>query len=285
MAPQIREAESLQFGDVQSIAIELIIREPALQPRADISEAVVDKYARDLEAGAEFPPVLLVRVDQDVYEVADGNTTIAAAEKLGHAVVNAKVATGEPGVALEYGHTLANRTHGQPLSDADTRKRFDWLELREPYKSLNATKMADLLGVHRTTVSRWRRGESDATPPSGGACNARSHQAPVLRIWNGQGKDQRPAWIAKLAEPYEKAIADLDKILAEVEEHAADPVKGGYLRLQIARMRRMVNELIALLRGVEPVAICPSCSGEKCGECRQTGFLSRAEFEKRAAAG
>lgn len=269
---------ALEFGEAEEIAIELIIRDPSLQPRAEVSEEAVDRYALYMQEGDEFPPVLLVKIaEADAYEVADGNTTIEAALKIGRDSVRARVAVGVEGDALEYGHTLANQKHGQPLTKADRRKRFDWLESLPRYKAMSAKQLAPIIGVDRRTIGRWRKGEGAAhcAPP-------RSREE-GLKIWDGEGRDIRPAWIAEIAEPYRQAIAYLEQALEIAEELASDPMNGGHMRFKITRIRQDLEKAIEAIRSTEPAAVCPDCGGSRCGSCLDTGFLSRDAVDKRAA--
>jgi len=109
----------------------------------------VDQYARQMEHGALFPPII---VRQDTHEVIDGNTRLYAARKAGRQTVEAfivDVPTEE--IAVDLGAAV-NQTGGLRLtSDEMYRVASRWIEAGKDPKSI-----ARRLGCSETQARKWR---------------------------------------------------------------------------------------------------------------------------------
>ncbi len=269
----------LAFDEEIDVSIELIVDTDETQSRAETSDSAVAQYQRDLEAGDKLPPIKLVRVAPDTYETADGHHTLSAFVQLGREVIPAVIAGGEPRDALAYGMTEANRKHGVNLSSADKRKRFEWLNTHEPWSEWTAKKLAPVIGVDRRTVDRWRK-----SPPGqseGGQCPSPQRGA-SFRVWDGKGRDPRPAWLIEQAEPLENVASKVQQVLAIMEEIAADPERGAYVSDKISRIRTASDKIISGALALVPLAVCPRCHGAACEDCK-LGVIRRGDLESSSA--
>ena len=70
--------------DEVELAIQKIQADGRAQPRVRIEQFIVDDYADAMQAGAEFPPVVVFH-DGDVYWLADGFHRHLAAQQAGSA--------------------------------------------------------------------------------------------------------------------------------------------------------------------------------------------------------
>jgi len=105
----------------QLINLADIIADPALQPRERMDPATVLEYQAEMEAGAQFPPVIAFSDDAGKFWLADGFHRVQAGKQAGHSVINADVRPGGRREALLYS-VSANATHGLRRSNADKRR-------------------------------------------------------------------------------------------------------------------------------------------------------------------
>ena len=104
------------------IELEKIELDPTAQPRVNINMEVVDEYAAEMKAGADFPPIEVVwNSETDKYWLWDGFHRVMAARQIGQLWLMANVATGsrEDAQWKAYG---ANAAHGLRRTNADKRR-------------------------------------------------------------------------------------------------------------------------------------------------------------------
>ena len=101
------------------LPLDSLVTDGGTQVRSEIDDEVVGEYAEALADGAQFPPVVVFRVDAGDL-LADGFHRVLAYRKVGRSEVDADVYHGSRDDALW--HALgANRAHGQRLKPADKR--------------------------------------------------------------------------------------------------------------------------------------------------------------------
>jgi hypothetical protein len=139
---------------VEKLAIDKIRMDGGTQPRAKLSDAVVDDYAQAMLDGVEFPPVD-VYYDGTDYWLADGFHRIRAAQKADLAELGAEIHQGT--VADAQWHSFAaNKAHGLPRSNEDKEKTIR-AALRHPKAvGLSNSEVARHLGVSDKTVGKYR---------------------------------------------------------------------------------------------------------------------------------
>lgn len=143
------------------IEITVIRTDGGTQPRATYHYGQVDAYAEDMEAGANFPPVI-VFFDGDDYWLADGFHRLLAARKVGRGEIDADVRQGTLRDAQWYSYSV-NQAHGLRRSNDDKRRAVE-AALRHEYASRYSSdrEIADHCGVSNTFVSNIRH-EIEAT--------------------------------------------------------------------------------------------------------------------------
>ena len=93
----------------------------------------------------------------------------------------------------------------------------------------------------------------------------------LIPTWNKRGEVQD---MATLASKLRCAIESVSK----TADHAADhfyAIDQGW-----QHYRKALDEIYYYLAQIKPFAVCPYCKGDKCSECRETGFIG----EKKATA-
>lgn len=140
--------EDINVADIETSA--------ATQMRVDgVDENVVAEYARDMEAGAAFPPVSVFRDDAGRYWLADGFHRVAAARKADMNTVNAVVHNGGQRDAVLMACSV-NAQHGVRRTQADRRKAIETL-LRDPdWNRWSNREIARQCNVDHKTVASVR---------------------------------------------------------------------------------------------------------------------------------
>lgn len=112
-------ADVLTSTPVKTLAHADIRTDGGTQPRAEISNDLVTEYTEAMQAGAQFPPVVIYYDGSD-YWLADGFHRLRALASLGRPVLaDIRQGTRRDAVLFSAG---ANATHGQRRTNADKRR-------------------------------------------------------------------------------------------------------------------------------------------------------------------
>ncbi len=130
---------------MKKLNIQSIIIDKGTQSRAAISEDTVTDYAEAMQAGDEFPPVIVYH-DGVEYYLADGFHRLHAVKRLGKTSIQADVRTGTLRDAILYS-LGANRDHGLRRSNADKRKCVQTLLDDFEWGDLSVNEMARICAV------------------------------------------------------------------------------------------------------------------------------------------
>ena len=136
--------------------------------RAAIDESVVAAYVDQLEAGTEFPPILLFQdgsQDGSEMHLADGGHRIAAYRRAGRSDIPAEIKPGTAEDAL-WAALAANKAHGHRLTPAD--KKHAVLRAIETWPHKRQREIADRVGCTQGYVSQILKGitrNNPAQPP------------------------------------------------------------------------------------------------------------------------
>lgn len=135
--------------------IQLIRTDGGTQPRAEISNEIVQDYAQDMLVGARFPPVV-VFYDGAAYWLADGFHRVAAAKVARRDEIDAETRQGTRRDAILYA-VGANASHGFRRSNEDKRRAVQTLLDDAEWSQWSDGKIADKCGVTQPFVSKLRR--------------------------------------------------------------------------------------------------------------------------------
>lgn len=140
---------------IHSLPISEIVRDTALQPRAQLDSAIIQEYAERIKAGDKFPPL-------DVWDTPEGMLLssgfhrVAAYESAGVKKVECEVHQGTRRDAIW--HALGeNKTHGLKRTNADKRRAVELALSDEEWRKRSDRSIAEYLGVSNFTVSTIRK--------------------------------------------------------------------------------------------------------------------------------
>lgn len=125
------------------------------QPRASIDESVVAEYADAMEAGADFPEIV-VFFDGADHWLADGFHRYHAAGKAKKNVLAAELRQGTRRDAVLYS-VGANTSHGMRRTNADKRKAVETLLADEEWRDWSSHEISRRCGVSDHFVGTVRR--------------------------------------------------------------------------------------------------------------------------------
>ncbi len=131
------------------------IQDGGAQMRVEMKPDVVLDYAKDMEAGAIFPPVVIYHDGID-YWLGDGFHRVEAARKLGRETIDAEVLDGDARQAILHG-IGSNASHGLRRTQADKRRAVERLLRDEEWSAWSNRKIAKAAGVDHKTVNKVRR--------------------------------------------------------------------------------------------------------------------------------
>lgn len=136
------------------LAIELIVVDPEIQPRAlGVSEKTVTEYAAAMAQGAVFPAIDVF--DNETYWLADGFQRVAAAKKIGRSTILANMHVGSRREAILFA-VRANDSHGLRRTTKDKQRAIEML-LQDPEWGMRSSSwIAEACGVSDQMV-RYRR--------------------------------------------------------------------------------------------------------------------------------
>ena len=145
------------------IAVKLVKFDDSDYPRARIDQEAVDEYAREMEAGTEFPAID-VFLDGGFYWLADGRHRLEACRKIGREKIRARLYQGKRRDAIL--HALqANADYGVRRTSADKRKAVAIL-LKDPdWSKWNDSEIARECRVSAALVKSVRGGADNGAYP------------------------------------------------------------------------------------------------------------------------
>ena len=131
-----------------------LVLDPRLQSRVEINEDTVAEYANDIEAGDQFPPVI-VFFDSTHFYLADGYHRYYGHKRSGRVSIQCEVINGTIRDAIYYS-TAVNAKHGMRRSYADRRKAVMILLEDFEWSLKSNTEIAKHVGVSVSFVSNLR---------------------------------------------------------------------------------------------------------------------------------
>jgi len=142
------------------VNISEIVRKPELQSRAKFDMETVARYTTAMQEGAEFPPLTLYRVADNLLLV-HGWHRLSAAEGAGFKTIAADVVDGTWDQAVTEAATSKDNqefdTAGLPRSRADMRRQIVMFLSVEKNRQKSDNSIAKLLGVSHSTVATVRQ--------------------------------------------------------------------------------------------------------------------------------
>jgi len=142
------------LGQDGYLPLRLICTDGGTQARAGLNDPTVEEYAEAMEAGDNFPPVLVFH-DGERYYLADGFHRVAAARRLGWADISITIKQGTRRDAI-LNSVGANATHGLRRTNADKRRAVETLLSDEEWSQWSNRAIAKQCGVSPAFVDKLR---------------------------------------------------------------------------------------------------------------------------------
>lgn len=187
---------------MKKLNINSIIIDKGTQSRAAISEDTVTDYAEAMQAGDEFPPVIVYH-DGVEYYLADGFHRLHAVKRLGKTSIQADVRTGTLRGAILYS-MRANRDHGLRRNNADKRNIIKTLLEDFEWGELSVNQMADICGVSPQLVTAVKHEVETGSRLSSVKTNAPRKEAAKL-----ESTKLSPVEPDNFVEEQDEAVAEL----------------------------------------------------------------------------
>jgi AraC-like DNA-binding protein len=203
----------------RTIPLSDVVDDSAAQMRVNgINPAIVDEYARAMQEGATFPPILVFN-DESAYHVADGFHRVAAARQanLDEILADVRAGTARDAILAAAG---ANATHGIRRTHAGKRHAIERLLADPEWHRWSDRELARVCHADHKTVARVRR-ELTGDCPSERSVTYRDRHGNVgqMKI-TGEIPGDRPSLTARLLAkvPTEDLIAELQRRGLEVRD-------------------------------------------------------------------
>lgn len=142
-----------------TLAVASLVLDPGLQCRAQVDQATVEEYAEAMAAGATFPAIRVVRVDEagsEVLLVVDGWHRVLAARRAERAELAGELLEGTRREALLEA-VRANAHHGLKRGHEDKRRAVRSLLQDPEWAKLSNRDAGELAGVSHAFVGQVRR--------------------------------------------------------------------------------------------------------------------------------
>lgn len=142
---------------IETIKLAGLTLDKTIQMRASLNRTAILDYAEAMEAGVEFPPIIVYyrRGGPNKHYVADGFHRVLAAKKLDRKTILAEVRDGTKRDAILYA-ARANMQHGVRRTNEDKRKAVITLLKDGEWKKWTDTEIARACGVSANMVAKYR---------------------------------------------------------------------------------------------------------------------------------
>ncbi len=137
------------------LSLDQIKQDSALQVRVKLNDETISEYAREMQDGAEFPPVD-VFYDGSSYLLANGFHRYSAARSIGRNEISVRVHQGNRRDAVLFAIGVDTNV-GLRRSNEDKNKVVELLLNDDEWKTWSDGKLAKLAGVSDRFVSKLRK--------------------------------------------------------------------------------------------------------------------------------
>jgi hypothetical protein len=178
---------------------------------AGVDPAIVAEYARAMQEGATFPPILVYH-DGHAYHVADGFHRVAAARQVNLEEILAEIQEGSARDAV-LAAAGANATHGIRRTNADKRHAIERLLADPEWGRWSDREIARACHADHKTVARVRRDLTGEIPSERSVTYRDRHgNLSQMRV-TGEIPSERSGLTARLLAkvPTEDLIAELQR--------------------------------------------------------------------------
>jgi hypothetical protein len=169
--PAVPFEEDAPRPQIQDLAIDDVKRHPQLQTRERPAEHIISDYQDAMEAGAEFPPLLVFLVGND-FLLVDGDKRIEAARRVDRTTVRCEVRRGSLRDAI-LASCEVNAKHGERRTNPDKRRAVAKLLQDQEWGQWTDREIARRCAVHHELVGRVR---AELAPVTGVSASERTYR-------------------------------------------------------------------------------------------------------------
>lgn len=254
---------------IVSVKIASIKMDSELQPREAITDEAVEEYAEAMKAGVEFPPCVVVKQGK-THWLCDGFHRVAAAKRIKRKAVECEVIEGNKQQAIWLA-AAANLTHGVRRTNADKRRAVHMalgvkgdLPLRDIAD--HCAVSYEMVRVLKSQAEEARAVQRDAEQSVARAIEAKAVGP----------RDDRAIAMMMTTGAISRAIRGVDACINAVE--ALCQTKHAIFVNEQSVLNDLRNARTALKHGL-PHERCPLCGGVGCETCRQSGWVSKRQWD------
>jgi len=263
------------------IKLSLIDLTSPTQSRVATCEETVQEYTDVLEDGGEFPPVDLFFNGESAF-IGDGWQRVYAHQKSGREEIEATMRKGGLREAVLFA-AGANATHGLKRSNADKRRALQIILDDPEWSTWSERAISAHCGVSRRLLTTLRNEQLEEEAVE----EEEAEIFPFIEdkvVQEPEEEGEEEDTLDELATPYRDAIESLKTNKRLLVDLAKEERNGVFLRDKITRISKAVDDVVHLIKGVEPVEYCEPCEGAGCDECSKTGFLTRYQLKAKETA-
>lgn len=218
---------------IKTMNLGALVLDQKLQSRVEIDETAVSDYAEAIEAGDEFPPVL-VYFDGIHHYLTDGYHRHHAHKRAGKAGIKVEIVNGTFRDAIFHA-TSVNSKHGMRRSHADKRKAVMTLLEDFEWEGMSSTQIANHCGVSVAFVSNLRNVSGKQTE---GTVKYRDKDGEIKEKKKAPGRPSKEPELKEDVKPeeprHDERQEGIDMLIAENEDLKA--------RLAVAAMEGTEEE-------------------------------------------
>jgi FtsZ-binding cell division protein ZapB len=193
--------------------IELIRIDKGTQSRIAISQETVDDYARHMEDGTKFPPVIVFH-DGVEYYLADGFHRYFATRKLNRDSIDTDIVKGTLREAIFYS-LKANKAHGLRPSIEDKRNSVTKMLTDHEWKLWADREIARHCGVSHVFVAKMRKEVSGGKVQTTRKFKGKGGNVSTFTNHQPEPEPEAPAYDEK-QEMMEALIAENEKLAEQL---------------------------------------------------------------------
>ncbi|MEM9082801.1 MAG: ParB N-terminal domain-containing protein [Planctomycetota bacterium] len=280
---------------MRRVPVSILTLDSDLQCRAQMSEPAVQEYAQAYRDGITLPPPI-VFFDTKTMFVADGFHRVEAAKIAGIEELECDVRSGVRRDALMFA-LGANAQHGVPRTIADKRLAVEKMLDDPKWGGLSDRVIAGRCRVSHTFVQKMRKSRREGVQGGNVATLQQSDQTqqrvpdePVSNVSEVEVQDApRLDKAGKLpiqheqvrqafdqADEIERAVAVAKELVGLIDGLQFNP-SASYLNH--TRTMADASGVHTALKTSLPYAVCPTCGGTGCSQCKSRGWMNKMTYE------
>lgn len=282
--------------NIRTIELDRIIVEPErFQIRERLNDASIAEYTEAATVNTEFQPLRVVREDGRYY-LTEGFHRHAAYKAAGITKVQCFVMDPSDYKAILDSIEM-NAMHGVRMTTRDRARAVRMLvaAARAEDEDINQADLAKRWGVHPSTVGRWvaqanEAAESveqdeepielhDDAPEDDEVEDDEPAPRPARQPSEPKADDPTTALVRSVNAAnaaHSEVTGLISRAVNAVRALARTPL-GTELELRVERVVGQLREASDIVSSTSPDEVCRACGGDKCGHCKERGWMTTDE--------